>query len=580
MIGQTINNRYLITTRIGKGAMGTVYRATDTQTGREVALKIIYSELAVDPAMLERFKREADALRQLKHPNIVEFVDAFEHDEQYVIVMEYLPGGSLFDLLLQGPLPIERVRHIAIDLCDALIRAHRLKLIHRDIKPENILMNEEGTPKLADFGLARLSHDTRVTRSGTQFGTPHYMAPEAWEGKTLDAQADIWSLGILMFEMLTGQVPFSGDTPLAVMNKVFTSQPSRMKRLRSNLPPSLVKIIRRMLARDKKQRYQTMREVAVDLERNQAAPLPVSTKTKRVAAGFFLIVGLVAGGLIFADNWLSPQVASAPLETQASIQDATQEPILPATAELSPVTETPSLGMGASKVGEDGATLMFVPEGEFIMGSDTNEEAIPIHRVQMDAFWIDQTEVTNAMYEKCVDAGVCEHPRNTHSSLHPVYYGNSEFDDYPVIRVDWHTANAYCAWVGRQLPTEAQWEKAARGTVARIYPWGNDLPTGSLLNYNNDVGDTTKVGSYPDGASVYGVLDMAGNVWEWTGTLYKPYPYEADDGREDLRSPEARVLRGGAWNSNGNFIRSAARIRSNPTNSTDYYGFRCALPFP
>jgi eukaryotic-like serine/threonine-protein kinase len=576
MIGQTIRNRYLISARLGKGAMGTVYRATDTKTGQEVALKVIYSELAVDPAMLERFKREGDALRQLKHPNIVEFVDAFEHDEQYVIVMEYLSGGSLFDLLLQGSLPIERVRHIALDLCDALIRAHRLNIIHRDIKPENVLMNEHGTPKLADFGLARLSQDTRVTRSGTQFGTPHYMAPEAWEGKTLDAQADIWSLGILMFEMLTGQVPFNGDTPLAVMNKVFTSQPSRMKKLRSNLPPSLVKIIRRMLARDKKQRYQTMREVAVDLERNQAAPLPIPVKTKRAAAGFILIVGLVAGGILLADNWLSRQGAAAPLTTQA----ATQEPILPVATEQSIVTETAALGIGSSMTGEDGATLMFVPEGQFTMGSDS-EDTEPIHRVDVDAFWIDQTEVTNAMYEKCVDDGACKQPRNTNSNLHPVYYGNPEFDNYPMIRVDWHTANTYCSWAGRELPTEAQWEKTARGseTVARIYPWGNELPNGGLLNYNNDVGDTTEVGNYPDGASIYGVLDMAGNVWEWTGTLYKPYPYEAEDGREDLSSPEARVLRGGAWNSNGNFIRSAARIRSNPTNSTDYYGFRCALPF-
>src|SRR5689334_25118039 len=126
MIGQTLHERYFISSRIGKGAMGTVYRATDTKTGREVALKIIYGELAVDPAMLERFKREGDALRQLKHPNIVEFIDAFEYNEQYVIVMEYLSGASLFDLLLQGPLPIDRVRQIALDLCDALIRAHRL----------------------------------------------------------------------------------------------------------------------------------------------------------------------------------------------------------------------------------------------------------------------------------------------------------------------------------------------------------------------------------------------------------------------------------------------------------------------
>ncbi len=581
MIGQTIHNRYFISARIGKGAMGTVYRANDTKTGKEVALKVIYSELAVDPAMLERFKREGDALHQLKHPNIVEYLDAFEYNEQYVIVMEYLSGGSLFDLLLQGPLPIEHVRHMALDLCDALIRAHRLNIVHRDIKPENILMNESGTPKLADFGLARLSQDTRVTRSGTQFGTPHYMAPEAWEGKTLDAQADIWTLGVLMFEMLTGQVPFNGDTPLAVMNKVFTSHPSQMTKLRSDLPPGLTKIIRRMLTRDKKQRYQTMREVAVDLERDQTTPSSIPVKTKQLVTfglGFILIAALVAGGILLADNRRSSPNQPLPLATEGLIEQAQE--ILSAGTEVPTATVTPTPDIGSTRIGEDGATLVFVPAGEFIMGSDLDQEAEPIHRLDLDDFWIDRTEVTNAMYEKCVDAGACKQPRVTHSSSHPVYYGNSKFDDYPVLRVDWHTANAYCAWAGRVLPTEAQWEKAARGTTGRIYPWGNDLPNGSLLNYNNDFGDVAKVGSYPDGASIYGVLDMAGNVFEWTSTLYKQYPYEAGDGREDPNSPEARVLRGGAWSSNGNFIRAISRIRSNPTNSTDYYGFRCALDFP
>ncbi len=582
MIGQTLNNRYIISTRLGKGAMGSVYRATDTQTGRQVAIKVISSQLAIEPEMLGRFKREGEALRQLKHPNIVEFIDTFEYDEQYVIVMEYVSGGSLFDVQQQGRLSIERIRQIAIDLCDALIRAHRLNIIHRDIKPENVLMDENGTPKLADFGLARLSQDTRMTRSGTQFGTPPYMAPEAWEGKTLDAQADIWSLGVLMFEMLTGRVPFSADTPLAVMNKVFTSYLPDPKKLRSNLPPNLVKIIRRMLAHDKRQRYQTMREVAVDLERNQAPRMPMPTKTKRFAElgfAFIFIGGLVVGGVILTVNRLSSPATRGSIATQTPIQEVGS---LLATTELLPAAETPTLGFGSSMIGEDGATLMFVPQGEFTMGSNSNPDEQPIHRVDLDAFWIDQTEVTNAMYEKCVDDGACKQPTNASSTLHPVYYGNSEFDNYPVIRADWNTANAYCSWAGRELPTEAQWEKAARGsgTIALIYPWGNQVPNADLLNYNNDLGDTTEVGKYPDGASVYGALDMAGNVWEWVSTLYKPYPYEADDGREDLSSPEAHVLRGAAWNSTGNFIRSATRIRSNGTHSTNYYGFRCALAFP
>ncbi len=274
MIGQKLNKRYTITARLGKGGMGTVYRASDEQTGQEVAVKVIASELALNPEGLERFRREGEALRQLDHPNIVKFLEAFQQEDQVILVMEYVSGGSLHDLLLQGRLPVDRVLQISLDLCDALIRAHRLNIIHRDIKPENVLLTQNGIPKLADFGVARLNEDTRMTRSGTQVGTPYYMSPEAWEGKALNFQADIWSLGVLLFEMLAGQVPFGGDTPLAVMNKIFTSQPPDLKRLRADVSPGLVKIVGRMLTRDKKRRYQTMREVAVDLERGQQSTTP------------------------------------------------------------------------------------------------------------------------------------------------------------------------------------------------------------------------------------------------------------------------------------------------------------------
>ena len=274
MIGQTLNNRYKITDRVGRGAMGTVYRATDSQSGRTVAVKIIASDLSVDPTMLERFRREGETLRQLNHLNIVRFVDAFQYEESYAIIMEYVSGGSLYELLKNGRLPIDQAIQITLDLCDALIQAHRLRMVHRDIKPENVLIAEDGTIKLADFGVARLSEGTRMTRSGMQVGTPYYMAPEAWGGKTLDAQADIWSLGIVLFEMLAGQLPFAGDTPLSVMSKVNTQSPPDLRKLRADVPPGLVRIVSRMLQRNKQRRYQTMREVAVDLERGQQFTTP------------------------------------------------------------------------------------------------------------------------------------------------------------------------------------------------------------------------------------------------------------------------------------------------------------------
>ena len=158
------------------------------------------------------------------------------------------------------------------------------------------------------------------------------------------------------------------------------------------------------------------------------------------------------------------------------------------------------------------------------MGRYTNINEQPVHKVVLDAFWIDQTEVTNKMYALCVQTSVCTPPSSTNSSTRPSYYENPEFEDYPVIYVDWYKAKTYCEWAGRRLPTEAEWEKAARGTDGRNYPWGKDAPNKMLLNYNGNVGDTTEIGKYPAGASIYGALDMAGNAWEWVSSLYKPYP--------------------------------------------------------
>jgi serine/threonine protein kinase len=324
MIGQTLNNRYTITSLLGEGAMGEVYLAIDQQADQQVAVKILARHLITHPELLERFRREGETLRQLNHPNIVKFVDAFEHEGQFVIIMEYVSGGSLHGLIKDGPLPIERARQITLDLCDALIRAHRLNIIHRDLKPENILIDADGTPKLADFGVARLSEGTRMTRSGTQVGTPYYMSPEAWEGKSLDAQADIWSLGVVFFEMLTGQVPFGGDTGAAVMNKVLTTHPPDLKKTRAEVPAGLAKIVNRMLTRDQKYRYQTMREVAVDLERGRplsAAPAMLPTG-RMLAAGAFLIVIIILGAWLGRTNFLRGN--ALPTNTQPSLANPTQ----------------------------------------------------------------------------------------------------------------------------------------------------------------------------------------------------------------------------------------------------------------
>jgi len=230
--------------------------------------------------------------------------------------------------------------------------------------------------------------------------------------------------------------------------------------------------------------------------------------------------------------------------------------------------------------GNAGMTLVYVPAGEFTMGSDFGEmNEAPVHKVNLDAFWIDQTEVTNAMYAKCVQDGACNPPSSTTSSTRDSYYGNSEFDHYPVIYVSWNDAKAYCEWADRRLPTEAEWEKAARGENAFIYPWGNDSLNNNLLNYNIAIGDTTEVGKYPSGASPYGALDMAGNVWEWVADWYSDTYYASSRASNPLGpdSGQYRVHRGGAWDSDDYSVRSARRSLIGPPGAGYNLGFRCSL---
>lgn len=251
-----------------------------------------------------------------------------------------------------------------------------------------------------------------------------------------------------------------------------------------------------------------------------------------------------------------------------------------------------NLELGATRVRDaDGMVMVYVPEGTFTMGSDDGElNEKPVRLVYLDAYWIDKYEITNAQYELCVADGACIKPNNDRSHTQENYYGNPDFADYPVVFVDWNQANSYCEWAGGRLPTEAEWEKAARGPEGNLYPWGNNDANCSLANYNQGsydqpnscVGDTSQVGSFPEGASYYGVMDMAGNVWEWVNDWYRPY-----DATETINpiGPDSeqdyKVIRGNSWYNVGSDIRSSYRSRHKPTGGNNSnFGFRCALPQP
>jgi formylglycine-generating enzyme required for sulfatase activity len=245
-----------------------------------------------------------------------------------------------------------------------------------------------------------------------------------------------------------------------------------------------------------------------------------------------------------------------------------------AACQARPVSNTPTPAMPKTN---DGAPMVRVPAGEFSMGSSILNEQ-PQHMVKLNEFWMDTFEVTNALYKRCVEAGVCRPPASTRSAQYATYYGDPAYGDHPVNQVAWDDAVQYCRWASKHLPTEAEWEKAARGTDARLFPWGNTWEPTYVNSLLSDLYDTMAVGSYPEGASPYRAMDMAGNVWEWVADWYAE-DYYAHAPHENPQGPatgEARIVRGGGYGVYDAAMRVSLRRDLSPDTRATYVGFRCA----
>ena len=251
----------------------------------------------------------------------------------------------------------------------------------------------------------------------------------------------------------------------------------------------------------------------------------------------------------------------------------------PARSGFTPTTANPNFGLrvviSPADVplvnAVDGGVYVYVPGGEFTMGAEeataVSDQEQPAHAVTVAGFWMQQTEVTNAQYGRCVADGACTPPQEEG-------WDAPALAEHPVSHVDWEQANAYARWAGGRLPTEAEWERACRGDDERLYPWGDEAPTAELANFGNNVGETLPVGSLPAGASPYGLLDLSGNVWEWTSSLEQPYPYVADDGREDANAEGKRIARGGSFYYTQYQLRCPARSGFAPTTANPNFGLR------
>ncbi len=683
--GETLfNGQYRILRLLGRGGFGFVYEAQDMLLKERVAIKELIPALAGDEMVLKRFLEEAKATMRLRHKRIVGTHNVFTERDNYYIVMEMMPGGSLQARLQeQGAMPVEEAVRIAAEVCEGLTCAHDEGVVHCDLKPANILFDRKGEAKVADFGIAHVSERilTRSwqTASGLVVGTLPYMPPEQIDGVRDDPRVDVYALGALLYRAVTDRTYLefnTRETPRAQVEnvqRIYEQEPLAPSTHNRRVPSWLDEVILRALAKQPEDRYANADELRTALLHQEPTPSlvtlpaavmvgakpvppprdPTRAATRRPRGPLPTLVWPLLGGVAVvltviviaiavgsADRGSEKEVAThtavaaavakavsgstntsqAPTTTPRPTntqRPPTSTPILPTTTPRptntqrsptstpiprtttpratntqtpptdspSPLTITPTPEAGATGTREkDRMVMVYVPAGKFLMGSTPDEgydNEHPQHTVSLDAFWIDKTEVTNAQYRKCVDAGTCREP--TSCDWGKPTYSDPSKANHPVVCVSWDDATAYCTWTGARLPAEAEWEKAARGTDGRTYPWGNSKPDCRQANFwgkdGGCVGGTSAVGSYPTDTSPYGALDMAGNVWEWVIDWFDEGYYARSPATNPLgpASGQERVLRGGSWYFTADGLRTAARFWYIPGARGDVAGFRCAV---
>src|SRR6266545_2179668 len=378
-----LGDRYEVGRLLGAGGMAEVFEGRDRLLARRVAIKVLLAEFAQDPSFLVRFKREAQAAASLSHPNIVAVYDTGVEGATNFIVMEYVEGRTLRDLLrIGGPPPPDRAAGIASDVCDALAAAHARGLIHRDVKPANVMLSGDGTVKVMDFGIARATTSETITQTHAVIGTAQYISPEQVEGMEVDARSDLYSLGCLLYEMLTGRVPFSGESPVAIAYRHVREDPVPPRRIDPRVPPAFEAITLRAMAKNPDHRYQTAAEMRADLERalpralthqptthlDELAPGYPGTPTNRsrpaVVLLSFVAVLLAVGAFTFVYKNARPQSPQSALTTlPTSLAPPTTLP--PATTTPTTIQQTTTTAAQTTTTAQQSTTSL--AEGQVLV---------------------------------------------------------------------------------------------------------------------------------------------------------------------------------------------------------------------